>query len=279
MVFAISAALSPSYVHLKVILSVVFGLLFCLGIFLSIRSHYKQIRLSRLQTDFLSHISHDLRTPLTSIRLFVETLQMQPSYQNQPDTTECLKLLAQETERLSLMVERILELARMESGKKQYHLKPTPLLSIFQNTINAFRASHLFIQEGALQVTYPLEHVWMMADAGAITEALLNILDNAYKYTGEHKHIEFTYECTGTHILVCIKDNGFGIQKQEFKRIFDKFYRIDNLLSRKGAAGSGLGLSIVKHILTAHQARIEIESEQNKGTCFKIHFKMSARKD
>ena len=191
---------------------------------------YREAEVARLQTDFVNKVSHDLRTPLTSIRMFVETLQLgrisDPARQS-----EALEIIADETARLSGLINRLLDWARMESGRRSYQLRRQRVDGIVDAALQAFEPQRL---AGNVEVTRSVEaglpEVW--ADAQALTEALLNLLNNAHKYTGREKRIALVARKQGGAVLLTVQDNGPGIARREQKRIFDKFYRGEDPLTR-----------------------------------------------
>ncbi len=228
----------------------------------------REARLARLQTDFVNKVSHDLRTPLTSIRMFVETLQLgrlaDPMRQQ-----EALEIIAEETERLSALINRLLDWARMESGRRTYDLRPEPLEPIVEAAVAALAPLRLHLPAD-VEVRLPGGLPRVRADRAALVEALINILTNAFKYSGEEKRIVVeAYRGPGPAVRIAVSDNGPGIAKQDLKRVFDRFYRAHDPLDRI-IEGSGLGLAMVKHIVTAHGGRIDAESELGKGTTFTI---------
>ena len=227
----------------------------------------REARLARLQTDFVNKVSHDLRTPLTSIRMFVETLQLgrlpEPERQR-----EALAVIAQETARLSLLINRLLDWARMESGKRSYALEPVSVEDVVDDALRAFEPQRLSepaqvdreIQPGLPPVR---------ADREALSEALLDRLQNAHKYTGADKRITVGARLEDGTVLVTVADNGPGIRVADQKRIFEKFYRAQDPL-RRHIEGSGLGLAMVKHIVEAHGGRVTVASDVGAGAVFTI---------
>ncbi len=222
----------------------------------------REANLSELQADFVSKVSHELRTPLTAIRLFAETIERS---QDDPKTTEeCVQMLALETEKLSRRIERLLDWGRMEAGRKFFDMQPTPVLEIVKSVTDAFSPlrtdAHLVFDA---QVDGDLPDV--LVDRDAMTDAIVNLLSNARKYGGTPPIVSLhAYVDAKGRVAFEVTDNGAGIPSALHRRIFDKFYRIDDRLSR-AREGSGLGLAIVKHIVRAHNGRVVVESVTGKG--------------
>jgi two-component system phosphate regulon sensor histidine kinase PhoR len=227
----------------------------------------REANLSELQADFVSKVSHELRTPLTSIRLFSETLERS---KDDPTTQEeCVRMLVSETERLSRHIERLLDWGRMEAGRKLFDIQRTRVSDIVESVTDTFsplRTDAALVFDA--QVDDGLPDV--LADRGAITDAIVNLLSNARKYGGSPPIVSLrVYRDPRGRVAFEVTDNGKGIPRGEHSRIFDKFYRIDDRLSRT-REGSGLGLAIVKHIVRAHRGRVVVESGAGKGSTFRI---------
>jgi two-component system phosphate regulon sensor histidine kinase PhoR len=228
---------------------------------------YREARVAKLQTDFVNKVSHDLRTPLTSIRMFVETLQL-GRLQDAERQSEALEIIADETARLSSLINRLLDWARMESGRRTYELVRQPLLPIVDAALQAFETQLLqHPADVARDVEPGLPPV--LADREALAEAIINLLQNAHKYTGVDKKIAIRVATSGPTVKVSVSDNGPGIPAREQKRIFEKFYRARDPLSRT-IEGTGLGLAMVKHIISGHGGRVTVSSEVGRGATFTI---------
>ncbi|MBI5495932.1 MAG: HAMP domain-containing histidine kinase [Deltaproteobacteria bacterium] len=244
-----------------------FYVLLAVGVAWVSMSLYREVQLGRLKTDFVSHVSHELRTPLTSIRMFLETVRL-GRVQSREEELECLRLCAQETERLSGMIERVLDWARVEAGKKSYQKRPVTAGEIAEAALQSFATQ-------ALEAPYVLTREVLAPDApllvdpDAITEALLNLLHNAFKYTAEEKRIGLRVEQRGSMVAFAVSDNGPGVPRREQKKIFERFYRAEDPLNAR-AHGSGLGLALARHVVEAHGGRIRLQSTPGKGSTFTV---------
>lgn len=226
----------------------------------------REASLSRLQSDFVSKVSHELKTPLTSIRLFSETLALR---RGDPTAEQkCIEGLERETTRLQELIDRLLDWGRMESGRREFVIRETDLKSIIDNALDAFE-THRQRRSVELSVQMPRDTLRVRADRGAVSDALLNLLTNAYKYGGDPVKVSVTVEELPSMVKVKVTDNGAGIPDIEHKRIFQKFYRVDDRLSRE-REGSGLGLAIVKHVMKAHSGRVELDSKPGRGSTFAL---------
>ncbi len=227
----------------------------------------KEQNLSQLQTDFVSKITHELRTPLTSIRLFVETLALKRAA-DPAQVDEILSRLARETARLTDRIERLLEWGRMEAGRRPYDLQPCDPGGVVREAVELFHASPGEVELG-VQIDEGLPTV--LLDRAMFQMAVLNLLSNAFKYGGRPRKIQVRVDASADRatVRVGVRDNGEGIPADEHKRIFQKFYRRDDRLSRM-TEGSGLGLAIVSHVVRGHRAKIEVKSEIGQGAEFVI---------
>jgi two-component system phosphate regulon sensor histidine kinase PhoR len=223
--------------------------------------------LSKLQADFVSKVSHELRTPLTSIRMFVETLQLKRVSSPQ-EVDACLDVLNRETARLTGRIERLLDWGRMEAGKRVYESGPERVEDIVAQAIEAFDANHVGRRE-EVQLELAPDLPILYVDRGAIVDALVNLLTNAYKYSPARGCIRLSVRADERLVRIAVIDKGMGIARREHRRIFDKFYRSNELLS-SDVEGSGLGLAIVRHVIQAHGGRVELESELGKGSTFTL---------
>jgi len=228
---------------------------------------YREAYVSRLQTDFVNKVSHDLRTPLTSIRMFVETLQL-GRLEDPARQKEALDIISSETERLSALITRLLEWARMESGKRSFDFRRQQVGPIVDDALRAVEPQRIQTGAQVIRTLVPgLPQVYV--DRDALADVLVDLLQNAFKYTGPEKRISVLARSTGPSVEIVVEDNGPGIPGSDQKRIFDKFYRGKDPLERT-IEGSGLGLSMVKHILKAHGGKVSVKSELGKGAAFTV---------
>ena len=228
---------------------------------------YREAYLTRLQTDFVNKVSHDLRTPLTSIRMFVETLQL-GRLEDPARREEALAIISSETERLSALITRLLDWARMESGKRSFDLRRQPVGPIVDDALRAVEPQRLQTGAKVIRTLAPgLPQIYV--DRDALSGVLVDLLQNAFKYTGPEKRISILARAAGPSVEIVVEDNGPGIPGSDQKRIFDKFYRGKDPLERT-IEGSGLGLSMVKHILKAHGGKVSVRSELGKGAAFTV---------
>jgi len=218
----------------------------------------KGASLVRVQNDFVSSVSHELRTPLTSIRLLIESLR--DGRLEAGDREQVLGLLARETDRLDALVERVLELSRLESSHV-YRREAIDVASLVDESIAAFDALTLMRPTKIERTVEP--GLTVTGDRPTLVRALANLLTNAWKYTGEDKRIEIEARSNGRWIDLIVRDNGAGIDRAELRAIFEQFRR-GRAAHESGAAGIGLGLSFVRTIVRGHRGRIDVVSEPGR---------------
>ena len=250
------------------ILSVSFVSVVVTGVVLVLVFVRREANLSELQADFVSKVSHELRTPLTAIRLFAETIER--AGDDAATRQKCTSLLVAESERLSRLIERLLDWGRMAAGRKIYELRLESVQDIIDDTLSAYAPRTLLGKDLELEVIVAPDLPNVIVDRAAIVDALVNLVSNAQKYGGTPPTVRLLAELTPKgEVGLAVTDNGGGIPRPEQRRIFEKFYRIDDRLSRT-KEGSGLGLAIVKHVARAHHARVTVESAPGKGSRFTL---------
>ncbi|MEN8148639.1 MAG: HAMP domain-containing sensor histidine kinase [Planctomycetota bacterium] len=231
-----------------------------------LRTVRRELRTAEMKSDFLSNVTHELKTPLTSIRMFVETLE-EGRVKDEGERQEYLGVISREAERLSGLIQRVLDLARFEGGRKtSLRLRETDTGSLLRDTAEIFRR-RLTGEDTSVRVEIPDGLPSTEMDPEAIREAVLNLLSNAEKYGG--KTIRLSATAADGALAIEIADDGIGISEAEQSRIFTKFYRSEDTLARK-VEGSGLGLALVAEIVGAHGGRVDVTSRPGEGSRFTI---------
>lgn len=227
----------------------------------------KQVRLNRLKNDFIATVTHELKTPLASMRVLVDTL-LEGNYRNPQQVTEYLQLVSRENERLSRLIDNFLTFSRMERNKQAFQIRPVDPASIARTAAQAVKTK---FSRGTCRfdTDIPDNLPTVKADHDAMVTVLVNLLDNAYKYSDDDKQISLSVTADNGRVRFVVRDNGLGIPRRCLKKIFRRFYQVDRSLSRR-AEGCGLGLSIAKFIIDAHQGTISVESKPNQGSAFTV---------
>jgi signal transduction histidine kinase len=227
----------------------------------------KQIKINKLKNDFIATVSHELKTPLASMRVLVDTL-LEGSYRDQQQVTEYLELVSKENERLTGLIENFLTFSRMERNKQAFAMSRTSPAAIARDAAEAVKTK---FGKGrcSFEVNIQDDLPDVSADRDAMVTVLVNLLDNAYKYSYDDKRIELSVVSEDGSVCFSVSDNGAGISRRSAKRIFNRFYQVDRSLARR-AEGCGLGLSIAKFIVDAHKGTISVESRPGKGSTFTV---------
>jgi signal transduction histidine kinase len=251
------------------------GLLLLLGgalvvsLGLALRAADRMMRLSTMKTDFVSNVSHELRTPLASIRVFAELLRL-GRVQTPEKVREYGEYIERESRRLSRLIENILDFSRIESGRKTYTFAPTDVRQVVEGVLQSFDV-HLRHHGFTVRLEAPDRPLpEVLADADALGQAVHNLLDNAVKFSGEARGVEVILGGGTGEVTIAVRDRGVGIPRDEQAKIFDRFHRVSTGLVHE-VKGSGLGLSLVQHIVTVHGGRVTVESEPGRGSTFTLH--------
>ncbi|MBZ5654843.1 MAG: HAMP domain-containing histidine kinase [Acidobacteriia bacterium] len=242
------------------------SLLLAGGIVLTYRNVSKEMALARLKSDFVSNVSHELRTPLSLIRLYAETLEM-GRLNSQDKYQEYYCIIRKESERLSALINNILDFSRIEAGRKEYDFRETDLRELVRNTLDSYRyqiEQHGFSYEEKIDEVPPLR-----VDREAMARSLLNLVNNALKYSQDRKYLGVKLYRENGSVKLEVIDHGIGIPHQEQHKIFEKFYRVGDPLVHN-TKGSGLGLSLVRHIVQAHGGEVLVDSAPGEGSKFTI---------
>jgi signal transduction histidine kinase len=237
------------------------------GLVLTYRSVNKQVALARLKSDFVSNVSHELRTPLALIRLYAETLEL-GRIGTEAKKCEYYSIIRKESERLTALINNILDFSRIEAGRKEYDFRETDIAELVRNTLDTYRyqiEQQGFLLEEQIDPGIPAVRV----DREAIARALVNLVNNALKYSANEKFLGVRLYRDNALLKLEVSDRGIGIERHEQARIFEKFYRTCDPLVHN-TKGSGLGLSLVKHITHAHGGEVEVESTPGRGSKFTL---------
>lgn len=225
----------------------------------------KKARLARLQSDLLANVTHDLRTPLAAIRMYAQTLRSGKLNQDSQRTEESLDTILRETERLEAMIERVLTWRAASKDLAPLDMKTGPVGAAVEEAIRRFSR---MTAPGEVELSRDVSSdTPVLHDPHAISSVVLNLLVNAYKYTGSHKAISVEVEDRDGRVLISVRDDGIGIARRDLHRIFEPFYRVDSQLKGK-SSGTGLGLAIVRHLVKAHDGEVTVESQEGKGSRF-----------
>jgi len=234
-------------------------------LYLNIR---REVKLTQIKSEFISNVSHEIRTPLALISMYIETLEM-GRIKAVEKIQEYYSVISQETSRLSGMVNKILSFSKIESGKRKFNFEDTDLNNVLSSVLKSYKF-HLESKGFEYFIDLNNELPTVKIDKEAIADSVINLIDNAVKYSNTEKYIEVRSGIKTDYLFIEIKDRGLGISKEKQKMIFDKFYRVTEGNLAHHAKGSGLGLAIVKSIIDAHQGKIELESAPNKGSTFRL---------
>ena len=237
------------------------------GLFFTLFNVNNELRLMRMKSNFISTVSHEFKSPLTLIRQIAEMLDSGrvPDGERQQ---KYYSAMLQESERLSHLIDNILDFSKMEAGLKNFSFEKGNLAGIVEEIVMSFQ-SHLMDKGFQINLSLPEPIPDSVFDREAIKQVLQNLIDNAVKYSANSKIIEVKMTRADSEITISVKDYGMGIKKDEQDKIFSRFYRAGDELTQK-VKGSGIGLTIVKQIVEAHQGTVKLKSEPGKGSVFQI---------
>jgi signal transduction histidine kinase len=238
------------------------------GLVATYRLQRRESEIARLKSDFVANVSHDLKTPLSLIRMFAETLEMD-RVPDEARRREYYAVLTRESERLSRLIDNVLDFSRIESGRQRYDIGHGPVEPVVHEVIESFRRP-LHQQGFAVDVSIAPDLPDVPLDAEALKQALANLLDNAMKYSADRRKIRVAARREGGGVAVEVADEGIGIPISERERIFEKFYRVGRS-ETQGRRGSGVGLALVKHIVEAHRGRVTVDGGPGEGSRFTLH--------
>jgi two-component system phosphate regulon sensor histidine kinase PhoR len=226
-------------------------------------------KLELIRRDFVANVSHELKTPVTSIKGFVETL-LDGAMRDPVDSDRFLRIIAKQADRLHAIIEDLLALSKIEQAEESEDLalETTPLKPVLENAVGSCQAS---ARDRQIEVKLECDAaVTAQLNPLLLEQAVVNLLDNAIKYSEPGREVRLTGAKGDAEVTISVADGGCGIADEHVSRIFERFYRVDRARSRK-LGGTGLGLAIVKHIVQAHRGRVTVESTLGVGSTFTIH--------
>lgn len=261
------AALASRFVWFEITFIGLMGMAIVLATTFGLRYAVRQLELAHLKSSFVSNITHELKTPIAMIRLAVETLEMR-RFSSPEEGEGFLRSIERETLRLQQLVDNILDFARLEAGQGLVRNQPVDLAALVRDTVDGFRP-RLEHQGFRLEVDVPEELPPVRGDAIALSHCVLNLLDNALKYSRAQREVRVSAGARADAVTVTVADRGIGIAPEDQRRIFEKFARVETGLVHN-VKGAGLGLTLVDQIVRAHGGRVEVESTLGGGSAFTL---------
>ena len=255
----------------RVMMAVLAGVM-ALGVFFVTRAAARELRLAELKSNFVSSVSHDLKTPLALIQLFAETLEL-GRLKNTDRAPEYYRIINSEARKLTRLINNLLDFSRIEAGLRQYRREPTDLTVVTQRVLESLESQ---FRHGQFTVTSKLAPpVPVLIDPEATEQAIENLISNAMKYSPDHREIEVEVDCQAGYGVVRVTDRGIGVPPRLQHKIFRKFFRIQTDAG-SGPQGTGLGLAIVDHVMRSHGGVVRVASEPGRGSTFTLHFPLYA---
>ena len=251
----------------SLLLTAVVLCLLLVGIILTLRAASREMSLAAAKSRFVSNVSHELKTPLALIRLYAETLELD-RVKDEQQGKDFLRTINGETRRLTQLINNILDFSKIEAGRKEYRFVSSDVAEIVETVLRTYEYQ---LRDAGFEVSTRIDHGLPMVavDAEAVSQAVVNLLNNATKYSEDAKKIEVAVAARDSHIAIEVADHGIGILRSEQQKIFEKFYRVSTTLVHN-TKGSGLGLALVKHVVEAHGGRVVVDSELGRGSRFTI---------
>ncbi len=237
------------------------------GAALIMRTIAHEMEVLKIKSDFVSSVSHEFKTPLTSIRTLVERLQ-NGKVQDKEKMMQYFSVITQDTDKLTRLVGNILDFSKIEEGKREFDFEETDVAQLVSRQIQEFQKDEL-LKDFSIQAFINEDIPQLSVDGEALSQALNNLLDNAVKFSPDKKEIEVHLRNDKKNVILDVKDNGIGISPDELDKIFEKFYQGKNAL-KQTVKGAGLGLTLVKHTVEAHGGRVSVKSKVGEGSTFSL---------
>ena len=243
-----------------------------LGVFFVARAAAREVRVAELKSNFVSSVSHDLKTPLALIQLFAETLEL-GRLKNTDRAQEYYRIINSEARKLTRLINNLLDFSKIEAGLRSYTRKPVNLTELTRGVLESLDSQ---FRHNQFTVSSRFDNdVPVLIDPEAAVQALENLISNAMKYSPEHREIVVEVDRAGGYGVVRVTDRGIGVSPRLQRKIFRKFYRIQTDAG-SGPQGTGLGLAIVDHVMRGHDGFVRVESEPGRGSTFTLHFPLDA---
>jgi signal transduction histidine kinase len=244
------------------------------GAVLIVRTIAHEMEILKIKSNFVSSVSHEFKTPLTSIKALTERLQ-EGKVKDIAKMKQYFSVISQDTDKLTRLVRNILDFSKIEEGKKEYDFVETDVAQFVAQQIENSRKDET--KKGIkIRSQIPKDIPYLFIDRDALSLALINLLDNAAKFSSDRKELDINVKSDDENIIIEVRDKGIGIPHDEMDKIFDKFYQGRNAL-RQTAKGSGLGLTLVKHTVEAHGGKISVESKIGQGSTFSLIFPIEGK--
>ncbi len=266
--------LSKRKANLRILVIVGLVLAIAFGIYLIVREERREAELARLRSDFVANVSHELRTPLSSIQMLSDTLK-QGKADSQDRQEQYLDTISSESVRLARLVGNVLDFSKLERSIEEYSFQPIDIGQVVTSAVEAYRF-YAEQRDAEIHLNIAQDLPQIEADSEAISQLLINLVDNAVKYSEDQKEITVNVFGRRSNIVIQVVDKGVGIDEEDIKRIFDKFYRGKNAADL-GTGGTGLGLTLAKAIVVAHGGDIRVRSKKGAGSRFSVILPLSRK--
>lgn len=247
-----------------------------MGVIILIQDITERQKLENMQTDFVANVSHELKTPLTTVKSYAETL-IDGAVDDRETAISFLKIIDTEADRMNRLVKDLLQLSRIDHQRERWSMKESNLIALLKSVIPKIELSARQKQQHLNILFDENEKILVNIDKDRIEQVILNVLSNAIKYTNEGGRIDIDVLEGGGNVKIIVSDNGIGISEADIPRVFERFYRVDKARSR-AMGGTGLGLSIAKQIVEEHHGSIAIESKEGRGTNVSISLPLAIRR-